>query len=66
MPTKSKRRPKLTDAERHKLFVDMARHVHASEDLKDFDRAFKKIAGKPGRWVKTKIKIGAEGRPPKD
>ena len=42
--TSSKRVPKLTDAERHKRFVDMAREVEASEDPKDFDRAFEKIA----------------------
>jgi hypothetical protein len=27
-----------------------------------FDGAFKKVAAKPRRWIKTKIKIGAEGR----
>jgi hypothetical protein len=27
-----------------------------------FGEVFKKIATKPGRWLKTKIKIGAEGR----
>jgi hypothetical protein len=27
-----------------------------------FDDIFKKVAAKPGRWLKTKIKIGAEGR----
>ena len=36
--------PKLTDAERHKRFVDMAREVEASDDAKDFDKAFKKVA----------------------
>lgn len=37
-------KPKLTDEERHKRFVDMAREVEASEDPKDFDRAFEKVA----------------------
>ncbi len=41
MPREKK--PKLTDAERHKRFVDMAREVEASDDPKDFDRAFKKV-----------------------
>jgi hypothetical protein len=45
MPKKSARKPKPTDAERHKRFVDMARQVGASDDAKAFDRAFKKIAG---------------------
>lgn len=41
---KIERKPKLTDAERHKRFVAMAREVEASEDPKDFEEAFKKIA----------------------
>jgi len=47
MPTKSAKKatkPKLTDAERHKRFVEMARQVGASDDLKDFEKAFKQIA----------------------
>jgi hypothetical protein len=43
MPRKPERKPKLTDAERHKRFVDMAREVEASDDPKDFDKAFDKI-----------------------
>jgi hypothetical protein len=34
------KRAKLTDAERHARFVDTARKVGASENPKDFDRAF--------------------------
>jgi hypothetical protein len=37
-------KPKLTDAERHKRFVETAKKVEASEDLKDFDLAFSLIA----------------------
>jgi hypothetical protein len=44
MPRKSADKPKLTDAERHKRFVEMAKEVGASDDPKDFERAFKKIA----------------------
>lgn len=40
---KTKAKAKLTDAERHKRFVDMAREVQASDDPKDFDKAFKKV-----------------------
>ena len=36
-------KPKLTDAERHKRFVEMAREVDASEKPEDFDRAFDKL-----------------------
>ena len=36
-------KPKLTDAERHKRFVEMAKEVEASPDDKDFERAFKKV-----------------------
>jgi len=41
-----KRTPKakLTDAERHKRFVDMAREVGASDKPKDFERALKVVA----------------------
>jgi hypothetical protein len=40
---KVKRNPKLTDAERHARFVETARKIGASEDPKDFDKAFKNI-----------------------
>jgi hypothetical protein len=40
---KPKHKQKFTDAERHKRFVDMAREVEASDNLKDFDEAFKKV-----------------------
>lgn len=43
MPRKSAA-PKLTDAERHKRFIDMAKEVEASEDPKDFEKAFEKVA----------------------
>jgi hypothetical protein len=36
--------PKLTDAERHARFVEMAKEVGASEDPKDFERAFERVA----------------------
>ena len=35
---------KLTDAERHKRFVETAHAIKASENAKDFDVAFKAIA----------------------
>jgi hypothetical protein len=38
---------KLTDAERHKRFVDMARKVEASDDPNDFEKAFKKVVPPP-------------------
>ena len=46
--TKSKQdKPKLTDAERHKRFVEMAKEVGASEKPADFDKAFKKVSIRP-------------------
>ncbi len=39
--------PKLTDAERHKRFVDMAKEVGASEKPEDFDSAFKNVTKPP-------------------
>lgn len=44
MTRKPERKPKLTDAERHKRFVETAREVEASDDPKDFDKAFDKVA----------------------
>jgi hypothetical protein len=45
MTKKAEPKPKLTtDAERHKRFVEMAREVEVSNDPKDLDRAFKKVA----------------------
>ena len=35
------------DAERHARFVEMAREVGASEDPKDFDKAFKAVTPRP-------------------
>ena len=43
MPRKPAKKPKLTDAERFKRFRDMAQQVGASDDPKDFDRAFDKV-----------------------
>lgn len=40
---KQKRKIKLTDVERHKRFLDMARKLEASDDPKDFEKAFKKV-----------------------
>jgi hypothetical protein len=44
MAAKPKQKPPLTDAERHKRFVEMAEQVGASDDAKAFDKAFKKVA----------------------
>jgi hypothetical protein len=41
----AKPKPKLTDAERHKRFVEMAREVGASESPREFDKAFKRVTG---------------------
>lgn len=43
MSRRPKSKSKLTDAERQKRFVEMAREVEASEDPKDFDEAFKRV-----------------------
>ncbi|MGD0151303.1 MAG: hypothetical protein ABSB77_22205 [Xanthobacteraceae bacterium] len=53
MPRKATRKPKLTDAERHKRFVEMARQVGASDDPKAFDKAFTKVA-KPKQQPRTR------------
>jgi hypothetical protein len=38
---------KLTDAERHKRFKEMAREVEASEDSEDFEKAFEVVTTRP-------------------
>lgn len=43
---RKERKPKLTDAERHKRFLDMAREVEAPDDAEAFDRAFDKVTTK--------------------
>ena len=49
MTKKSPPKPKLTDVERHKRFKDMAHEVEASEDEKDFDKAFRKVSREAAR-----------------
>ena len=44
MARKVEKKQKSTDSEQHRRFVEMAREVEASDDPKDFDRAFKTIA----------------------
>ena len=44
MAVKTDRKPKLTDAERHKRFLEEARRAGASDDPEDFDNALKKVA----------------------
>jgi hypothetical protein len=45
----AKPKPKLTDAERHERFVEMAREVEASESPKAFDKAFKRVTAKSSK-----------------
>lgn len=40
----AKTKKRLSDAERHKRFVAMAKEVEASEDPKDFEKAFEQVA----------------------
>jgi hypothetical protein len=47
MREKRKPQPKLTDAQRHARFTAMAKEVGASDDPKDFDRAFEKVVKSP-------------------
>jgi hypothetical protein len=47
MKAKTDKKPKLTDAERHKRFLEVARKVEASDDPADFDKALKAVADKP-------------------
>ena len=46
-PKSTPKTPKLTDAERHARFVDMAREVGVDESPEAFDRAFEKVIRTP-------------------
>lgn len=48
---KAKPTPKLTDAERHARFLEVARELGASDDPKDFDKAFRAVV--PSRRPKA-------------
>ena len=48
-PKAKPKAPKLTDAERHRRFVDMANEVGASNDEEAFEKAFKKIVSQSHR-----------------
>jgi len=39
----TKKRPPMTDAERHKRFLEMARETEAEESPESFDRAFSEV-----------------------
>lgn len=54
MAEKPKRRPQLTDAERHDRFVKTAREVEAAEDSDAFDRAFASVAQPPKKPSREK------------
>jgi hypothetical protein len=43
MKNTSPAKEKLTDAERHKRFVEMAKEVDASEEAKAFDKAIERV-----------------------
>jgi hypothetical protein len=49
MPRKPQSKSKLTDAERFKRFVDMAREVGASKKAEDSDKTFKKVVRRPAK-----------------
>jgi hypothetical protein len=53
MKPKADKKPKLTDAERHKRFVEVARKVEASDDPEDFDRALKEVASRKAQPPKN-------------
>ena len=44
MKRKLEQKPKLTDSERFQRFREMAKEVEASENPKDFEKAFDKVA----------------------
>lgn len=56
---KKEPKPKLTDTERHKRFVDMAHEVVADESQEAFDTAFGKVVASPPN---RQSNIGSAGK----
>lgn len=54
MPRKSASKSKLTDAERHKRFVEMAKQIGASDNPKDFERAFSMVSRSKSKTKATR------------
>jgi hypothetical protein len=52
---KQARKPKLTDAERHRRFLEIAAKVGASDSASDFDSAFEKVVGNNRRKFEKKL-----------
>lgn len=50
--TKTKLRSK-SDLEEYKRFLEAAKKAGASDDPKEFDRAFKRVA--PTKWAKKRV-----------
>lgn len=43
MEKPEKKKPKLTDAERHRRFLETAKKVGASDDIEEFDKSFARL-----------------------
>jgi hypothetical protein len=54
MKTKTIPKPKLTDAERHKRFVEEARAAEADETEEGAERAFRSVVKPPQRPSKSR------------
>jgi hypothetical protein len=60
MAYKPEPKSKLTDAERPKRFVDMAHELGASDDPKDFEKAFKKVVAPKSSVISKRSKESRE------
>ncbi len=47
MPSKPTRKRQKDDREEYKRFLETAKKVEASDDPKDFERAFNRVTSKP-------------------
>lgn len=59
--TKAKTMPKLTDAERLKRFIEMARELGTSDEPKDFDKAFKRVVPSPKQPSPRRLETRSDG-----
>lgn len=53
-PTPERKKLKLSDADRHRRFLAMAREVEASDSPEDFEKAFTRVTAPPKKQDRQK------------
>jgi hypothetical protein len=66
MPRKPPRPRKTSDPEQHKRFITTAREVEVDESPDAFDRAFKKVMGRPRKNATQKPPVRSQSPQKRD